>query len=274
MAMYTRLLILVLTNIWIINFNIFAIDVVPEGTLVTEFNSPTKNPTVKMYMHWNVTPIIKITAGTPTIVQFPEEINICQSANKLVMFDYGDKVTSKADSNSNTGDWYSSISLSLNPDIIKSIPVSALLKMPPHIFNCKIRVSSPDSKSSESYRWQSIGAKIVNPNDAYFIVYLLKLNSLNVNNGTDNLFSQKEIERLPYIDITKMKKDITKPSDDSSNFISKKKEEIPSIKDKNKSNNNFEDKDKKARKEEKEYSILDLYEFKDTKIKKSEVKKI
>lgn len=271
MAMYTKLLILVLTNIWIINFNIFAIDVVPEGKLVTEFNSVTKNPTVKMYMNWNITPIIKITAGTPTIVQFPEEINICQSANKLVTFDYGDKVLSKADGNSNTGDWYSSISMNLNPDVIKSISVQTLLKMPAHIINCKIRVSSPDSKSSESYRWQSIGAKIVNPNEAYFIVYLLKLSSSNVNNGMDDLFSQKEIERLPYIDVTKMNKDITKPSD-SGNFISKKKEEVPAIVDKNKSNKKVED--KKVLKEEKEYSILDLYDFKDTKIKKSEIKKI
>ena len=44
-----------------------------------------------MYLNPKYPPVVNITPGRPTILQFPNEIAICESANNLISFVYSDK---------------------------------------------------------------------------------------------------------------------------------------------------------------------------------------
>ncbi len=245
----------------------YAIDVKPEGKLITNFPEITENSTVRMFLNSKITPIINITPGRPTIVQFPEEIRTCVNTNKMIKVDYGDKSGSSSqggDTKNNNSEWYSSAIFNVNPEAIKSVPVNKILDIPVIIVVCKVRVSEPDSTNNESYSWQAVGIKFVKPEETYFVVYLLK------NNGksTESLLSEKEIEKFPYVDVTKMQTGTPKKNQDS--FIAEK-----SLK---KTENEAPLKNKKIEKiepkKESELSILDLYDFTDLNGNKQPAKKI
>ena len=262
--MFLKSLKLPLINFLLISTNIFAHDVETEGELVSGFPEISENPTVKMYLNPKYPPVVNITPGRPTILQFPNEIAICESANNLISFVYSDKKNSSAStSSSNLNDnveSYSAVTITVNPDQIIKLSTSQMLKMSSLVINCKVRISNPDTITNASYAWRIVAVKIVEPKYTHLIVHLLDRPTLKTSRGSQ-ILTDKQIDQLAYIDINKFAKN-TVNSD--KHKVENKKE--PIIKE-----NQLKQVEKKEpiikeqKSNELNNSILDLYDFKEVK---------
>ena len=222
MVKFSKFLILTLTISACFHAqNIFSIDVIPEGQLIRESSQISKRSTVQMYFNANHPPVINVTPGTLTLVQFPSEVRSCTSGTTLITITYGDKTGSSGSSSSSSTSsssgsssgasnqaqgesWYSAVFLNADGPSISKIDPNDLLNMPPTDMICQIRISSPDTQHTESYAWKVIGVKIARPEDTYHVVYLLDENgSLN----TNGLPSEKELMANgdSYIDVNKLR---------------------------------------------------------------------
>lgn len=153
-----------------------AIDVMPQGKFIKKSQSISENPTVQMYFDANKPPVVNVTPGRPTIVQFPSEVRACISASSLITVGYGDKTGKDQGSSEVTHDnWYSAVILNADGAAIQAqkANISQLLQMPATGVTCQLRVSSPDSTRTDAYTWETIGVKIEEPKNTYFVVYLL-----------------------------------------------------------------------------------------------------
>lgn len=209
MAKFSRFQKLVLINSLMLLFALLillkaleahSIDVMPQGKFIKKSQHISENPTVQMYFDANKPPVVNVTPGRPTVVQFPSEVRSCISATNLITVTYGDKVTNSSAQNKESSDsWYSAAILNADGNAVQSQKITSqdLLKIPATAITCQIRVSSPDSERTDSYTWQTIGVKIARPEETYFVVYLL-------NNGTGNqtgLPTEKDLVEMNAIPI-------------------------------------------------------------------------
>lgn len=258
--MFLKYLKLVLINSLFISTYVFANDVEPEGELISGFPEVSENPTVRMYLNPKFPPVVNITPGRPTIMQFPNEIAHCDSANKLITFVYSDK---KTDSNANTSNLndtvesYSSVTVTANPEEISKLSSSQLLKLDGLTVTCKVRISNPDTLTNASYAWRIVAIKIVGPKHTHLVVHLLDRPIIK-NTRAEQILSDKQVEQLPYIDINKLSKNtinkakgLEKKQD--SNFVL------------NEPKNDKKENNKNYTQYENDKSLLDLYDFKDVK---------
>lgn len=254
--MFLKCLKLVLINSLFISTYVFANDVEAEGELISGFPEVSENPTVRMYLNPKFPPVVNITPGRPTIMQFPNEIAHCDSANKLVTFVYSDKKTDANATNLNdTVESYSSVTVTANPEEISKLSSSQLLKLDGLTVTCKVRISNPDTLTNASYAWRIVAIKIVGPKHTHLVVHLLDRPTIK-NTRAEQILSDKQIEQLPYIDITKLSKSTT----NRAKMPDKKQDSTLALKEpkneKKENNPNFT-------KNENDKSILDLYDFKD-----------
>ncbi len=258
---FSKFLALALINS--ITFGVQAIDVAPKGKLIRKSPFVSKNPTVQMYFDENNTPVVNVTPGRPTVVQFPTEVRSCATASALIKITYADKTSPNTQGGSGgtttttTGEtsWYSAAIVNVDMKSIENLSTDKILKMPSTVLTCQLRISSPDSINPNSYTWESVGIKISNPEDTYLVVYLLDSNS----DSSNGLPSEQDLEDKPYIDIKKLelKKII--------NTLNKSIEKSLKLEEK-------KDLTQKKTKEvepqsQNKSSILDFYSFKETKEK-------
>lgn len=245
--MYLKLPKFLLINLFYIA-NLFAIDVETEGDLVSGFPEISENPTVRMYLNPKYPPVVNITPSRPTILQFPNEIAICQSASKLIKLVYSDKKNggeeSKESNNSESIEAYSSVTVTVSPEEIAKLTVSQLLKLSGLVISCKIRTTTANNTSGASYAWKIVAVKIVEPKFTHLVVHLLERPLIKSKSLQAQILTDKQVEELAHIDLNKVAKTKEGSQKDKKNIspVIEKKEE-----------------------NKKEFDILDLYEFKDAK---------
>ncbi len=256
--MSLKCLKLLLINCLLISTNIFAHDVETEGELVSGFPEISENPTVKMYLNPKYPPVVNITPGRPTILQFPNEIAICESANKLIAFVYSDKKNSSANaSSSNLNDnveSYSAVTITVNPDEINKLSTFQLLKMSSLVINCKVRISNPDTITNASYAWRIVAIKIVEPRYTHLIVHLLDRPVLKNSRGSQ-ILTDKQIDQLAYIDINRLANNANKHKLENKKDPLLQENELKQVEKK--------ETVKEQKSNELNNSILDLYDFKE-----------
>lgn len=175
----------------LIHSNSYSIDVLPQGKLIRRSNPISQTPTVQMYFDPNRPPVIFVTPGRPTVVQFPSEVRSCISASSLISITYADKTSQSSDAEKSSEAWFSAVIFNTG-SIVQTGQISAddLLKIPETAITCQIRIASPDSQLEETYTWQTIGVKISNEKNTHFVVYLLNQNSKN---SSKTLPSEEEL---------------------------------------------------------------------------------